>query len=87
MTINNNNHDNSTMETMIINNEDNGRNNGDKERYPNDIRGNGHRRTGSDARPLAKAKQHAETRKKERHDKRAALDVYTKILIVLLWVI
>ena len=24
--------------------------------------------------------------KKERHDKRAALDVYTKILIVLLWV-
>ena len=25
--------------------------------------------------------------KKERHDVRAALDVYTKILIVLLWVI
>ena len=55
--------------------------------YPNNIRGNGHRRTRSDVRALAKAKQHEGIEKKERHDKRAALDVYTKVFVVLLWVI
>ena len=51
------------------------------------IRGNGHRKTRTNARPLANAKQNEGRGEKERHDKRAALDVYTKILIVLLWVI
>ena len=35
----------------------------------------------TDARLLAKAKQHEGIGKKEQHDKRAALDVYTKVLM------
>lgn len=53
---------------------------------PNDIRGNGHRRTRIDVRPLATKNRWRDRRKKERHNKRAALGIYTTILIVLLWV-
>ena len=49
--------------------------------YPNDIRGNGHRRTRNDVRALAKAKQLEGIEKKERHDKRAALIFTQRFLL------
>ena len=49
--------------------------------YPNDIRGNGHRRTRIDARPLATQNRWRDRRKKERHNKRAALMFMKRILL------
>lgn len=49
--------------------------------YPNDIRGNGHRRTRIDARTLATQNRWRDRRKKERHNKRAALMFMKRILL------